>query len=140
MNRIVDVIANMYSHKKYFIMGYNQGWKQHLNLGKNTNRKFHDIPFLRLVKKLRTRLEKEGKVLIITEESYTSITDALILENFHTKKEDRSGDRSKRGLFISGNGKAINADINGAINIMRKVYDLKKITGINLYCPIKITL
>ena len=40
-----------------------------------------------------------------------------------------------RCLFISSSGKAINADLNGAINIMRKVFDLKKITGLNIFNP-----
>jgi transposase len=40
-----------------------------------------------------------------------------------------------RGLFISSSGKVINADLNGAINIIIKVFDLKKITGLSIFNP-----
>ena len=51
----------------------------------------------------------------------------------------------KRGLFSSSTNVLLNADINGAINIMRKwkirngIKD-KKITGINLCNPITVKL
>ena len=45
------------------------------------------------------------------------------------------GIRKHRGLFISKIGKAINADLNGAINIMRKVIKLKEIKGVGIYNP-----
>ncbi len=51
------------------------------------------------------------------------------------KQEEYSGKRTKRGLFISGIGKAINADLNGAINIMRKVINIKEIVGLRLFNP-----
>ena len=56
----------------------------------------------------------------ITEESYTSKVDHLAGESLG-KHESYSGRRIKRGLFKSAIGKIINADINGAIGIMRKV-------------------
>ena len=74
------------------------------------------------------------KQLIITEESYTSKCDALMLEEIK-KKEKYLGIRTNRGLYISGNGKAINADLNGAINIMRKVVNLTNVSGINIFNP-----
>ena len=51
------------------------------------------------------------------------------------KHEEYDGRRINRGLFISKIGKAINADLNGAINIMRKEINLKKIIGNGLYNP-----
>ena len=58
----------------------------------------------------------------ITEESYTSKCDALALEPV-SKQTTYSGKRVKRGLFASAVGKVINADVNGALNILRKVVD-----------------
>jgi len=52
--------------------------------------------------------------------------------NYHAQYK---GVRKNRGLFSSSTKKLINADINGAINIMRKCVPLTKITGINLCNP-----
>ena len=61
-----------------------------------------------------------GINLIIHEESYTSKCDALALED--VKPHDTYlGKRVKRGLFQSSIGKLINADVNGSLNILRKV-------------------
>ena len=63
--------------------------------------------------------ENHGIVIHETEESYTSKCDALALEEI--KRHDTyKGERVKRGLFRSDDGTFLNADINGAINIMRK--------------------
>lgn len=61
-----------------------------------------------------------GIQLITHEESYTSKCDGLVLEKVG-KHEVYLGKRVKRGLYQSSCGKLINADINGALNIMRKV-------------------
>ena len=63
-------------------------------------------------------LEK-GIIVEVTEESYTSKIDHLSLEPL-CKQENYSGQRIKRGLFKSRIGKILNADINGAIGILRK--------------------
>ena len=80
----------------------------------------------------------------LTEESYTSVTDALSLESIE-KHDTYLGERVKRGLFRSNTGKLINADLNGAINIMRKWRarvgrPMNKIRGVRLYNPIVATL
>jgi len=134
INKIIDKLTDIYKDKYIFIIGYNEKWKNKVNLGTSTNKKFYQIPYRYILNKLRDKLEKLGKELIITEESYTSKCDALTLEEIK-KKEVYNGIRKYRGLYISRNGKAINADINGAINIMRKKYDIKKITGLNIYNP-----
>ena len=61
-----------------------------------------------------------GIKLIITEESYTSKCDSLCLETIE-QHEKYSGKRIKRGLFQSSIEKLINADVNGSLNILRKV-------------------
>ena len=53
------------------------------------------------------------------EESYTSKTDALALESIE-HHETYMGSRKKRGLFQSSTNKLVNADQNGALNILRK--------------------
>ena len=58
--------------------------------------------------------------MVINEESYTSKCDGLALEEIN-KHENYLGKRVKRGLFQSSTGKLINADVNGSLNILRKV-------------------
>lgn len=63
----------------------------------------------------------EGLNVIVTEEGYTSKIDHLVKEPMKHSDEYK-GKRVRRGLFKSSIGKVLNADINGAIGIMRKVY------------------
>lgn len=93
-------------------------------MGSKTNRMFYNIPYSRIINKLRLTLEGLGKELIITEESYTSKCDSLNLEEI-CKHKEYDGTRKERGLYISKTGKAINADLNGAINIMRKKISIR---------------
>lgn len=66
------------------------------------------------------KCELAGIEIVINEESYTSKCDSLAFEKIG-KHENYLGKRRKRGLFQSSTGKLINADVNGALNIMRKV-------------------
>ena len=61
-----------------------------------------------------------GINVIKHEESYTSKCDGLCLETIG-RHETYLGKRKKRGLFQSSVGKLVNADVNGALNIIRKV-------------------
>ena len=74
------------------------------------------------------------------EESYTSKCDALALEPIG-KHEEYLGRRVKRGLFRSSTGKVINADQNGALNILRKVVGDSEFTRIvdsgHSLCPVR---
>jgi putative transposase len=137
INKLIMKLKEMYQGKKFIILGYNEGWKQKVNLGNKTNRKFYQIPYLKLIEKLREQMEKIGVELILTEESYTSRIDSLMLEDMKTKS-NFSGERMNRGLFSSKMKKLINADLNGAINIMRKKITLQKVEGKNLFNPIGI--
>jgi putative transposase len=132
-NRIIDRLSKMYNNKKYFIIGYNKGWKNKISLRKKTNRQFYEIPFNNLLLKMKSQLNRRGINVILTEESYTSKCDALMLENFDEIVPNKK--RIKRGLFYSSTGKKINADLNGAINIMRKKIKLDKINGKNIMNP-----
>jgi IS605 OrfB family transposase len=134
INKIVNKLIETYNDKKYFIVGYNDNWKTGIHLGRNINRIFYGIPYTRILDKLKEKLTSIGKELIKNEESYTSKCDGLSLEIIGRKTE-YSGNRIHRGLFISSTGKAINADLNGAINIMRKVIDITKVVGNKLFNP-----
>ena len=101
------------------IIGYNKDWKNGVRLGKVNNQKFLAIPHARLIGYISYKAKSHGIVVQKQEESYTSKCDALMLEEVK-KQGSYSGKRVKRGLFRSGNSKVLNADINGAINIMRK--------------------
>ena len=103
------------------VIGLNKGWKQNINLGKKTNQKFVEIPFSKLIDKISYKGKLTGIDVITTEESYTSKIDHLAFEPL--KNQDiYLGKRKKRGLFQSSVGKLLNADINGAIGIGRKVF------------------
>ena len=111
------------------IIGLNKGWKQGINLGKKTNQKFVEIPFSRLIDKITYKGKLIGIDIQTTEESYTSKIDHLALEPLK-KQEVYLGKRKKRGLFQSSINKLINADINGAIGIGRKVFGDSYVNGI----------
>ena len=103
------------------VIGYNENWKQNITLGKRTNQQFVQIPYKCFIDKIAYKCEDYGIKVILTEESYTSKIDHLAGEEMqkHTKYK---GKRIHRGLFLSSTGIAINADVNGALGIMRKVF------------------
>ena len=103
------------------VIGHNKGWKQEVNIGKKNNQNFVSIPFNMFIQQLEYKGKMEGINVVITEESYTSKTDHFVKEPMK-HLDERKGKRIKRGLFKSSIGKVLNADINGAIGIMRKVY------------------
>ena len=102
------------------IIGYNEEWKQNINLGRTNNQAFVNIPFYTFIKQLEYKCKLEGISVILTEESYTSKCSFLDGESIE-KHNNYLGKRIKRGLFKSAEGKLINADLNGSLNILRKV-------------------
>lgn len=121
------------------LIGYNPSWKQEINIGKKNNQNFTQIPYLSFVNKLKYKAIENGIKIIINEESYTSKCDALGKEEIK-KHDNYLGKRIKRGLFQSSTHKLINADINGSLNIMRKVIGddfIQPIQGL-VFNPIKI--
>ena len=104
----------------------NKEWKDSIQLGKQTNQNFVSIPFYKLLKMLEYNCKIIGINLVTQEESYTSKCDSLAFEE--VKCHDKyKGSRIKRGLFLSSLGKVLNADINGALNILRKYLHLKEV-------------
>jgi len=140
-NLIAKWIATEYHHKKLIIIGYNKEWKQNSNLwGKNTNMIFNKIPYCKLIDKIKNKFIQQDKIVLTNEESYTSICDALSLEEI-CKHKNYLGNRTERGLFVSAKNKKINADINGAMNIMRKIFkNMKEIKGKKLCSPERINI
>ena len=102
------------------VIGYNEEWKQNINIGKKNNQSFTAIPFYTLIKQLEYKCKLEGINFLITEESYTSKCSFLDNESVE-KHENYLGKRIKRGLFRSAKNRIINADLNGSLNILRKV-------------------
>jgi len=106
------------------IVGHNKGWKDNCHLGKKTTQNFVRIPYNQLIWMLNYKCKLHGIDFKEVEESYTSKTDHLMLEDMK-HLEERPGKRIMRGLFMSGwNNKIVNADINGAIGILRKANEL----------------
>ena len=103
------------------VIGLNKGWKNGIDLGKSINQKFVEIPFLKLMDKITYKSKLIGINVETTEESYTSKVDHLAFETLD-KHDVYLGKRKKRGLFQSSTGVLLNADINGAIGIGRKVF------------------
>jgi putative transposase len=112
--KVIDFCKS--NHVGNIVIGYNENWKNGVNLGKATNQKFVQIPFLTLVRQLQYKAKEAGITVILTEESYTSQTDNYNFDPFGASKK-----RIHRGLFKSSNVGLVNADINGAFGILRKV-------------------
>jgi len=102
------------------VIGKNDGWKQAVGLGKRTNQNFVFIPHARFIEMLEYKAELVGIQVIVSEESYTSRCSFLDLEPVG-KHDAYAGKRIKRGLFRANDGRCLNADVNGAYNILRKV-------------------
>jgi putative transposase len=108
-------------------IGKNDAWKQKANMGKRTSQNFVQIPHARFIAMLTYKAELAGIRIQITEESYTSKASLLDMDPLPVHKPNDetkhtfSGKRVKRGLYRASNGRYINADINGAGNIIRKV-------------------
>lgn len=101
------------------VIGHNKDWKQSINIGRKNNQNFVAIPHAYFISMIDYKAKLLGIEVIIREESYTS--KCSFLDNEAIKKHsDYKGKRIKRGLFKSSNGTLINADLNGACNILKK--------------------
>ena len=114
---IVDMLIEQKIGK--LVVGRNKGWKQEVNIGKKNNQKFVQIPFYMLQSQLEYKCVMAGIEYVEQEEGHTSKCDALAMEDIG-HHEHYAGVRKKRGLFQSSTGRYINADQNGALNILRK--------------------
>ena len=108
------------------VIGSNPGWKQRPDMGKESNRKFVQIPFDELKRILKYQGERNGIAVLEQEEAYTS--KASFIDHDDIPSLDAcentvfSGTRTKRGLYKTKGGQTINADLNGSANILRKAF------------------
>ena len=83
------------------------------------NKRFVQMPIQNLVEKIEYKAKLEGIEVIKITEEYTSGVSSIDKEKIKKENYDKSR-RIKRGLFKTEEGKIINADVNGSINILRK--------------------
>ena len=108
------------------VCGYNPDFKRGVNLGSKTNQNFTQIPFGSLREQLENLCKRYGMQYIEQEESYTSKASFLDLDEMPVYNADNpytgkfSGRRIHRGLYRASDGRTVNADLNGAANILRK--------------------
>lgn len=103
------------------VIGYNPLWKQNVSIGKRNNQNFVYIPFRRFIDMLKYKCLDAGIIFKEVTEEYTSKCSFLDKEPL-CHHVNYMGRRVKRGMFKSSKGYLINADINGALNILRKVF------------------
>lgn len=106
------------------VIGKNKEWKQNSRLSKKVNQNFVQIPFARLIEMIQYKAEEKGIAVILTEESYTSGTSFIDGEE-PVKENYNKARRVHRGLFVSNGGIKINADLNGAYQILKKAVPIK---------------
>lgn len=108
----------------HLFIGENKGWKQEISLGKRNNQNFVQVPFNKLKQMLQYKAIRHGINVHFREESYTSKASFLSNDPIPTHGEPHdhkfSGHRVKRGLYKDKYHGTINADVNGAYNILRK--------------------
>jgi IS605 OrfB family transposase len=128
VNKAARIVINHCLEHKIgtIIFGWNEGQKKGAKMGRKTNQRFVQIPTGRLKERIKQLASRYGIRFIETEESYTSIASFLdgdFLPKYGEKPQEwkSSGRRVKRGLFRSQKNHYLNADANGASNIIRKV-------------------
>lgn len=110
------------------VIGYNDHWKQEASMGTRNNQSFCHIPHAQLVNLITYKANRMGIRVILQEESYTSQASLMDLDPIPVFDPNQrgthtfSGKRIKRGLYSSRRGVQINADVNGAGNILRKTF------------------
>lgn len=152
VNKAARIVINHCIDNKIgtIVFGWNERQKDSADLGKKNNQKFVQIPTAKLKGRIAQLCEQYGIVFVETEESYTSKTSFLdndVLPTFGAKPEGwkSSGIRITRGQFRTSTGIKINADCNGAVNIIKKVaaifkFDLSGVGRGALSAPKKVLL
>lgn len=108
------------------IVGYNETFQRNSHIGKQNNQNFVSIPYGKLREKLECLCELNDIAFVKQEESYTSKVSFWDKDTIPVYNSDNpqvyafSGKRVHRGLYKRADGKVFNADVNGALNILRK--------------------
>lgn len=108
------------------VFGWNKGQSQNMDMGRKNNQNFATIPTGKLKERLKQMCETHGIRFHETEESYTSQSSFFDNDDLHVFGEKpeswkASGQRTKRGLYVTAQGFHISSDANGACNILRKI-------------------
>ena len=134
-HKIVDTIIDWKCNT--IIIGHNKGQKQEINMNRKNNRHFVQVPHYKFIQMITYKAQLAGITVLETEESYTSRASFLhrdfipVYEKGKKKKVYQfSGQRVGRGLYKSDKG-ILNADVNGAFNIIRKLVPDEEIQGIS---------
>ncbi|MCC5666509.1 transposase [Nostoc sp. CHAB 5784] len=152
INKAARIVINHCIDNKIgtIVFGWNERQKDGADMGKKNNQKFVQIPTAKLKGRIAQLCQQHGIDFIETEESYTSKTSFLdndVLPTIGAKPDGwkSSGTRITRGQFKTSTGIKINADCNGAVNIIRKVaaifkFDLSGVGRGILSMPKKVLL
>jgi IS605 OrfB family transposase len=138
-NKRIDVI----------VIGRNKGWKTGMSMGRGQNGRFGAVAHAKLIEFIRYKAELVGIATVTVEESYTSKTSFVnndVLQVFDkTTRADKSaprpvktGQRSSDRQWFAHKTRmerwsVVHADVNGAFNILRKVF-------LNFQYHLKLTL
>ena len=108
------------------VVGYNVTFQRDVHMGRKTSQKFVMIPYGKLREILEYLCQLNGIQYVQQEESYTSKASFWDQDMIPIYNDDNprtytfSGKRIHRGLYQSKSGTCLNADVNGALNILRK--------------------
>ena len=128
MNKAARIIINYCIDNDIgrLVIGYNEDFQRNADMGKANNQTFTHIPFGRLRDKLKYLCEFNGIEYMAVEESYTSKAsffdkdDIPVYSKKNTCRHVFSGRRVCRGMYETSKGYRLNADVNGALNILKK--------------------
>ena len=118
------------------VLGYNEDFQRNSNIGSINNQNFVNIPYRKLRDKLIYLCKLYGIEFKLQEESYTSKASFFdgdeipIYDKENPQEYIFSGKRIKRGLYQTSKGYQLNADCNGALNILRK----SNVVDLNVLC------
>ena len=108
------------------VLGYNEDFQRNSNIGSINNQNFVNIPYRKLRDKLTYLCKLYRIEFKLQEESYTSKASFFdgdiipVYDKENLQEYKFSGKRIKRGLYQTSRGYQLNADCNGALNILRK--------------------
>lgn len=118
------------NHVTRFAIGKNNGWKQKLKLGRKMNKIFGGMGHAVLIDMILYKAADTGIIGTCTEESYTS--KCSFIDGESLEKHPKYVGKRKGRMFVTASGLRINADVNGALNIGKKIF------GNYSYDPIKV--
>jgi len=121
LHKITTYIVNqaVSNHIGTIVVGYNKEWKQDTNIGSINNQNFVNIPFYKFISMLDYKCKLKGIIFKRITEEYTSKYSFVDDEEI-AKHTTYAGRRINRELFKTKKGIIINADVNGAYNILKK--------------------